>query len=546
MLFSNLKVTVRLSLLILLSVLLMSLLVAFGLYNERTSIYNERQDQLRSVVSTAYGILEGLNKQVEAGSLSQEAAQEAARKLIHPMRFGDNEYFFVLQPSGLTQIHGGNPKMVGVNMSDNKLPNGRAIFKEMGEVVAQGNKASEFFEYSWPKAGQEEPLPKISYVMGFEPWGWSLGAGMYIDNIQNIVMASFLKFLAVLAASLVILAALAVPLAHSIVKPLLEIGLLMDTAAKGDLRGRLNITNKCELGSLSRRIDIMLDSFTKLISLIGTSSTQLSTSAENLNSAASLASNDLRRQTEETDQLATAMNEMSATVQEVARAASETSTAIDAVDAEAAASSGNLNKTIQQIESLANEITSAAEVIAQLEASTSEISRVLAEIEGISEQTNLLALNAAIEAARAGESGRGFAVVADEVRQLALRTQASTEEITAMNQQLSQAAHKAVEVMQASRSQAEASVTTANEAGLSLEEITSSMTRVREMAIQVATATEEQSQVAEEMNQNLLTIANLSGETNQAANNVASNSEQLTSLAAELTGQLSRFKTSSS
>lgn len=540
--FSNLKVTVRLILLILLAVLLMSLLVAFGLYNERTSIYNERQDQLRSIVHVAYGILEELNQHVETGILTLAEAQDEARRIIHPLRFGDNEYFFALQPSGLAPLHGGNPNVVGANMSEHKLPNGRAIFKEMGEVVAKGNKVSEFFEYSYPKAGENEPLPKISYVIGFKPWDWSIGAGIYIDNIQSIVMASFIKFLAALAISLIILAALAIPLAHSIIKPLQKIGQLMDAAANGDLRGRLNITNKCELGSLSRRIDVMLDSFTKLISLIGTSSTQLSTSAKSLNSAASLASNDLRRQTEETDQLATAMNEMSATVQEVARAAGETSTAIDAVDAEAAASSGNLNKTIQQIESLANEITSAAEVIAQLEASTTEISRVLAEIEGISEQTNLLALNAAIEAARAGDSGRGFAVVADEVRQLALRTQASTEEITKMNQQLSQAAHKAVEVMQASRSQAEVSVTTANEAGLSLEEITNSMVRVREMAVQVATATEEQSQVAEEMNQNLLTIAHLSNETNQAANNVASNSKQLTSLATELTGQLSRFK----
>lgn len=540
---ANLRVTVRLSLLILLSVLLMSLLVGFGLYNERTSIYNERKDQLRSVVSTTYGILESLNNQVVAGSLSLEEAQDTARQLIHPMRLGNNEYFFAITPQGITHIHGGNPSLVGMDLSNRTIEDGRRMFKIIGETVSLGRNASQFLEYDYPKPGETKSSPKISYVMGFDAWNWSLGAGIYIDNISDVIFSSFIKLAAVLLASLAILAAVAVPLAHSIIKPLQEIGQLMDTAAKGDIRGRLNFTNKCELGSLSRRIDIMLDSFTALLDLVGNSSSRLSGSAKELNSAAKLADKDINRQVNETEQLAAAMQQMLETVQEVAHAASETSNAIDEVEVDAAASHSNLNKTISQIETLAAEITSAATVIAQLEESTNEISRVLAEIEGISEQTNLLALNAAIEAARAGESGRGFAVVADEVRQLAQRTQASTEEINKMNQQLSQAAQRAVRVMQASRETAEESVTTANSAGESLEQIVNSMTTVRTMAVQVATSTEEQSKVAEEMSTNLDTIADLSGKTHQTVNEVTDNSRQLTKLAVKLTKQIARFKT---
>jgi methyl-accepting chemotaxis protein len=178
-----------------------------------------------------------------------------------------------------------------------------------------------------------------------------------------------------------------------------------------------------------------------------------------------------------------------------------------------------------------------------LEGDTEQISEVLGQIEAISEQTNLLALNAAIEAARAGESGRGFAVVADEVRQLAQRTRGSTEQIRDMNERLSKAAKRAVDVMERSRRGADESVSKALQAGEELTRIVSDMNAVRDMGTQVAAAAEQQSQVSEEMNSNLLSITRASEATAAAASTVAASSAQLRALAGELQQQVSRFRT---
>lgn len=543
MLISNLRVTYRLVILTLLSVGFLTLVIVLSLYNQRSSLLEERTTQLVNLVDSSYTILQTLNQQVEQGKLNLNEAQKQARDIIHQMRFGDNEYFYALNPQGVTMLHGGNPALVGVDLSQKSLPDGRFIFKMMGEVTSKGKNAVEFFEYDYPRPGGEEAFRKLGYVKGFAPWNWSFGAGIYLDNLHAEFMSDVKQMLLILVASLLALGLVSIPIARSIIRPLQHIGQVMDEAAKGNLSLRTSLKSRDELGALSRRIDTMLSRFSELISHLASSSGQLHTSSAQLSATAEQASTALQRQSEETDQLSTAMHEMTATVQEVAHAAAETSNAIDKVDRDAADGNKNVVTTITQIQQLAAEIVEAAGVIRELENSTDEISRVLGEIQGISEQTNLLALNAAIEAARAGESGRGFAVVADEVRQLALRTQNSTEEIGKMNELLSKAAQRAVSVMESSRITAEKSVVSANHAGSELEKIVESMDGVRQMGIQVATATEEQSQVSEEMSRSLVSIAEVSEHTHEAAYAVATSSEELSRLAANLQEEINKFRT---
>lgn len=249
------------------------------------------------------------------------------------------------------------------------------------------------------------------------------------------------------------------------------------------------------------------------------------------------------RQQDETTQGATAINEMSQTVSEVASHTNEAAQLADETDRETQTGSREVAATISSIEQLADEVERAASVIVELSDNTAEIDKVLEVIEGIADQTNLLALNAAIEAARAGEHGRGFSVVADEVRALANRTQESTQSIQDLIETMRNSASQAVDVMQRGQEQAGNSVEQARRAGKSLDTVNHVVKQMTDMNAQIATAAEEQSSVAEEINQNFHKITEATEETAAGSEQVSESSRQLNELARNLSERVKRFKT---
>ncbi|MBD3670209.1 MAG: methyl-accepting chemotaxis protein [Gammaproteobacteria bacterium] len=269
---------------------------------------------------------------------------------------------------------------------------------------------------------------------------------------------------------------------------------------------------------------------------------QMSTSATQLSQITVETSQDVQRQLTETDQTATAINEMSATTQEVARNASSAAQSAREADTSATEGRAVVDETVNAINNLAREVEHAAEAISALESESDNIGKVLDVIKDIAEQTNLLALNAAIEAARAGEQGRGFAVVADEVRTLASRTQQSTTEIEDMISRLQDGAKRAVAVMSSSRTQAQSSVEDASKAGQALQTIAEAISAINDMNTMIASAAEEQTAVSEDVNRSVVSITDF---THRSANNsaqIASASEELSHLANELESMVVRFK----
>ncbi|PKH12647.1 chemotaxis protein [Pseudomonas sp. 43NM1] len=334
----------------------------------------------------------------------------------------------------------------------------------------------------------------------------------------------------------------AVLITRQITGPLRETMTVVDRIASGDLSQDVKVTRRDELGVLQQGIGRMGVTLRELISGIRDGVTQIASAAEELSAVTEQTSAGVNSQKIETDQVATAMHEMTATVQEVARNAEEASQAAAAADGEAREGDKVVNEAIAQIERLATEVARSTEAMSVLQQESDKIGSVMDVIKAVAEQTNLLALNAAIEAARAGEAGRGFAVVADEVRGLAQRTQKSTEEIEGLVAGLQNGTQQVSAVMNNSRSLTDSSVALTRKAGVSLENITRTVSNIQSMNQQIAAAAEQQSAVAEEISRSIVNVRDVSEQTAAASDETAKSSVELARLGGQLQQMVSHFR----
>ena len=334
----------------------------------------------------------------------------------------------------------------------------------------------------------------------------------------------------------------AVIITRQITVPLRETLAVVDRIASGDLSQNLRVTRRDDLGVLQQGIARMGTTLRELISGIRDGVSQIASAAEELSAVTEQTSAGVNSQKIETDQVATAMHEMTATVQEVARNAEQASQAAAAADNEAREGDTVVNQAIDQIERLAVEVGRSTEAMAVLQQESDKIGSVMDVIKAVAEQTNLLALNAAIEAARAGDAGRGFAVVADEVRGLAQRTQKSTEEIQTLVAALQSGTQHVASVMHNSRNLTDSSVTLTRQAGTSLQGITRTVSNIQSMNQQIAAAAEQQSAVAEEISRSIVNVRDVSEQTAAASDETAKSSVELARLGNQLQEMVSHFK----
>jgi methyl-accepting chemotaxis protein len=537
----TLPISRRLWLILLSSIVMLLVLAGLMLQQIHGDLYQAKALKTRHVVESAMGVIKHFQS-LENGGLPREEAQKQAMEVIRGLRYDQDEYFWINDMSPVMVMHPTNPKLEGQNLSGMKDPDGKFLFNEM--VALAKKSGSGQVDYRWPKPGSDEPEPKISYVELFQPWGWILGSGIYVDDVQTEFREQALRAIGILVVIALLLGALVTLIARSIARPLDEAVSAMANIASGepDLTRSLDNQGHDELTALGGHFNAFTG---KLRGVIGESlqaAGSLNEASQSLGEIAGNAHQHSQQQSQQMELVATAINEVSYAVQDVAKNAEHAASEVRLAEQQALQGQQNIDGSLRQIDQLSATIDQAVQVMQSLAEESTQIGSVLEVIRSIAEQTNLLALNAAIEAARAGEQGRGFAVVADEVRMLAQRTQQSTAEIQSMIERLQGNSEAAVKVINASSQASQQTVEQARQAGESLSQIAASLRNLTGLNASIASATLQQSHVVDDINQNVTQAATLAHENALAADHSSEASRHVGQLAGQLNRLLGQFR----
>jgi methyl-accepting chemotaxis protein len=537
----NLKISRRMSLLVMLSVIGLIAVSAVDAWRTRGVLMDDRYIKTQHVVEVAYSVIASYHAQAQAGTLTEEAAKQAAMAELETLRYGADDYFWVNDMTPVMLMHPFSKKLIGQNIGGMQDKSGKLFFQEMVDVVNRDGAG--FVQYDWAKPGSETAVPKISYVKGFKDWGWIVGSGIYIDDVNAMFWDIVLVQGGILLGILAIVIPVSVLIANSIARPLVAATANMNRLAEGDKSIEVRNTElKSEIGELARALEVfkrnaiemerlaaeqeelkkqaeaerrrgmleMADKFeasvSGVVNAVTSAATELQATAQSLSTTAESASH-------QSNAVAAAAEEMTQNVQTVAAATEELSASIREIGNQVTESTRIVGSAVSQ----ADDTNAKVKMLAEAAQKIGDVVTLINEIAG---QTNLLALNATIEAARAGEAGKGFAVVASEVKNLATQTARATDEISGQIRA----------IQDATASSAEA-----------INGITQTIGRVSEISTAIASAVEEQGAATQEISRNVQEASagsaevstNITGVT-QASQQTSAGSSEVLSAASEL------------
>ncbi|HEY5672770.1 MAG TPA: methyl-accepting chemotaxis protein [Malonomonas sp.] len=547
----NLNIGKKIYLVAMALILIFTLSLSWLYSSYRDQLFAGRQNQLITAVDTAWGIIDHFSKAAEAGMPIDEA-QQLAKAAVKNLRFEGDIYFWINDTQPKMIMHPVKPALDGQNLSESKDPDGLRLFVEMVNVA--NAKGAGFVEYKWPKPGKEKPQQKLSYVKKHSDWNWIIGSGMYVDDLQAEINTVFYQVIGVLLLAILISIGLVFFLARGVSRPMHKAVLMVEEMAKGHLQLRMDMNQNDEVGRMARAMDSFADSLQKeiIVALKKLASGDLNfeitpyDAEDEIRGALKKLEIDLNATMQEIqlagENIAGGSNQVNDSAQTLSSGATESAASLEEISsslAELASQTRQNSENASMVNQLSSDAKQAADqgnnqmqrmvgAMDEINLAGQNISKIIKVIDEIAFQTNLLALNAAVEAARAGQHGKGFAVVAEEVRNLAARS--------------AKAAQETAELIEGSVQKTSNGATIAKQTADSLKEILLGVTKVSDLAGEIAAASEEQSQGISQVSQGVGQIDQVTQQNTACAEESAASAEQLADQASQLQQMLRRFQ----
>jgi methyl-accepting chemotaxis protein len=479
---------------------------------KKEAVESEKRLSTKHVVEVASGIAAHYEALARTGSMTNQEAQTQAIAAIKSMRYEGKEYFWINDMHPTMVMHPTNPKLDGQDLTDNKDPNGKRLFVEFVDTVKKSG--SGYVSYMWPKPGSDKPVPKVSYVSGFSPWGWVIGSGIYIDDVEAAFWGGVWRLAAVAAGIMLGLFFIVLVVTRGITRPLQQAVNIANAIASNDLTQNIDVHSNDEVGQLMRAMKNMNESLVRVVGQVRTGIDTIATASSQIAAGNLDLSSRTEQQASSLEETASSMEELTSTVKQNAENARQANQLVVSTS-DIAVKGGQV---VEQV----------VDTMASIKDSSRKIADIIGVIDGIAFQTNILALNAAVEAARAGEQGRGFAVVASEVRNLAQRSASAAKEIKSL--------------IEDSVGKVDAGGQLVDEAGKTMGEIVSSVKRVTDIMSEIAAASQEQSSGIEQVNQAITQMDQVTQQNAALVEEAAAAAESLQDQAAKLTEAVSVFK----